>query len=140
MTPNNDEGIITNMTPNDPKSSTPADMLGNTTDEPKINQKKSNDDLNRPVSKNDSDAILSNNETEAKILQKTESFLEMQSRGSASTSIPGFDEPMERLEVLRRAMALGRLLVTIDEGNASWQSMFADVLIVKGRFLFHFDF
>ena len=61
--------------------------------------------------------------------------IDQQSFGGGSTSttstLPDYDA-MEKVEILSRALLLGRLLVTMDATNPSWQGMFADILIVKG--------
>jgi len=61
------------------------------------------------------------------------------SRGSAATtatSMSNYDDvisTMEKAEILHKALVLGRLLITIDDSNATWHGMYADVLIVKGK-------
>lgn len=55
---------------------------------------------------------------------------------STSSSFPIYDEVFnssDKAELLEKAQCLVQLLVTVDECNASWRSMFADVLIVKGN-------
>lgn len=39
---------------------------------------------------------------------------------------------MEKTEILHNAQQLGKLLITVDETNATWHGMYADILIVKG--------
>ena len=51
------------------------------------------------------------------------------------SSLPVYDDvynTVDKLEVLERAQNLGLLLISLDGSNASWRSMFADILIVKG--------
>ena len=67
--------------------------------------------------------------------QETESY-QFRSRGSTATTttlLHECDDSIEKSEILNKALSLSRLLVAVDSANASWQSMLADALIVRGK-------